>query len=109
MAARFQSYIQGSSPGILAGRGQRVHLGVGLAVALVPAFTNKPTIPDHDRTNERVRLNPAPAPLGQLQSTLHPPPVLVVHADILISSRRTFRQGRCLLPTTALSLILERL
>src|SRR5205823_5318115 len=60
---------------------QGVYLSVGLAVALVPTLADGPAVADHDRPDQRVRLDVAAAALRQLQRPAHPVGVKIAHAD----------------------------
>ena len=51
----------------VAGRGQGVDLGVGLAVALMPAFADDLPVAHHHGADQRIRLDAAAAPLRQFQ------------------------------------------
>jgi hypothetical protein len=72
MTARLQRDIEGRATRRLAGRLQRLNFGVRPAEPLVPALADEGSVADHDRAHERVRLDEAPAALGQLQGAAHP-------------------------------------
>ena len=72
MTARFQRDIERRPAGRVAGRLERVNLGVGPAEPLVPALADELTVADDDRADERVRLDEAAAALRQFKGPAHP-------------------------------------
>ena len=68
--ARLERHVERRAPRALAGGPKRVHLGVRLAAALVPALADDLAVAHDDGADERIRIRrPAPA-LGELERAL---------------------------------------
>src|SRR3989442_5676577 len=67
MRARLHRHEEHRSLRALAGRVERDHLGMRLALALVPALTHDLAVVDDDRAYDRVRIRGAAAALRELE------------------------------------------
>src|SRR5262245_23010284 len=82
VAAGFEGDVKSGPTSGVTGTAKGVDLGMGAAIALMPAFANELSLADDDGTDQRVRLDKPSAPFRQLQCSRHP--AIVVHCRLKI-------------------------
>jgi len=72
MTARFEGDEEGGPARRLAGRLERMDLGMRPTVALMPALAHQNGVANDDSADERVGLDEAPTFLGKFERAVHP-------------------------------------
>lgn len=81
MAAGFQCDVQSRPTHLVCRQGQSVYFRMFFSEALMPTFAHHLLVAHQHSTDERIRLDMSPAPLGQFQGTPHR--INGVHAVLL--------------------------
>ena len=82
-----------SSP--LAGVGQRHRFGVPITVLRMPSFAYQLTVPEYDRSHQRILLDLSPTPPGEVEGTGHCLPLVHSSARSPLAGRGRRRTSPC--------------
>ena len=71
VTARFEGDVERCSPCHFSGGSQRMNLGMSLAIALMPAFTDNSAVLDDDRTHQGIGFDSTSTANREFECPLH--------------------------------------